>query len=111
MSLGAAFHGDICPKETWGRLLRESYGLRYRFFLGEASAGASSDETWLSEASEVGHKICEFAEFLGNSCGQLHRKFSISDNLNLEPKKMGICELGFGCLQFQQERGVFPCEK
>lgn len=31
-------------RETWGRLLRETYGLRYRFFLGEASAGASNDE-------------------------------------------------------------------
>lgn len=31
-------------RDTWGRLLRETYGLRYRFFLGEASAGASNDE-------------------------------------------------------------------
>mmetsp|Transcript_6737 Transcript_6737/g.11987 ORF Transcript_6737/g.11987 Transcript_6737/m.11987 type:complete len:591 (+) Transcript_6737:33-1805(+) len=31
-------------RETWGRVLTETYGFRYRFFLGEASAGASLDE-------------------------------------------------------------------
>ncbi|CAE7611700.1 GALT3 [Symbiodinium sp. CCMP2456] len=31
-------------RETWGRLLREQFGVRYRFFLGEGSAGASAEE-------------------------------------------------------------------
>mmetsp|Transcript_90667 Transcript_90667/g.280393 ORF Transcript_90667/g.280393 Transcript_90667/m.280393 type:complete len:595 (-) Transcript_90667:78-1862(-) len=31
-------------RSTWGRVMTELYGLRYRFFLGEASPGSSIDE-------------------------------------------------------------------
>merc|ERR1719401_1630842 len=31
-------------RATWGRVLREEFGLRYTFFLGEASPGGSRDE-------------------------------------------------------------------
>ena len=39
-------------RETWGRLLRERFGVRYRFFLGEGSAGASGEERKMRQELE-----------------------------------------------------------
>lgn len=39
-------------RKTWGRVLHEVYGLRYRFFLGEAPSGASRSELALRREME-----------------------------------------------------------
>mmetsp|Transcript_79200 Transcript_79200/g.232537 ORF Transcript_79200/g.232537 Transcript_79200/m.232537 type:complete len:593 (+) Transcript_79200:80-1858(+) len=43
-SARANFEKRRAVRSTWGRVLRDVYGLRYRFFLGEASMEATADE-------------------------------------------------------------------
>mmetsp|Transcript_102320 Transcript_102320/g.318728 ORF Transcript_102320/g.318728 Transcript_102320/m.318728 type:complete len:594 (+) Transcript_102320:58-1839(+) len=43
-SARANFEKRQAVRSTWGRVLSDVYGLRYRFFLGEASPGAAADE-------------------------------------------------------------------